>query len=111
MILAHAGLNPYFFIPLMFVPKTESLLNDVSTLKVPSKNCCRQHSYSFYHKKIGLDISCESSAWQMIHMKCQYLFSLKNKKKYSRTSMARTPMARLPWLIRTHFLVPMEFFR
>ena len=22
---------------------------------------------------------------------------------YSRTSIARTPMARLPWLIRTHF--------
>ena len=25
---------------------------------------------------------------------------------YSRTSMARTPMARLPWLIRTRFWVP-----
>ena len=29
---------------------------------------------------------------------------------YSRTSMARTPMARLPWLIRTHFYVPTDFF-
>ena len=27
-----------------------------------------------------LGISCESSAWQMIHMKCQALFSLKTKK-------------------------------
>ena len=30
---------------------------------------------------------------------------------YSRTSMARTPMARLPWLIRTRFWVPTKFFR
>ena len=30
---------------------------------------------------------------------------------YSRTSMARTPMARLPWLIQTRFRVPMKFFR
>ena len=30
--------------------------------------------------KISLDISCESSAWQIIHMKCQDLFSMKNKK-------------------------------
>ena len=26
--------------------------------------------------------------------------------KYSRTSMARTLMARLPWLFQTRFLVP-----
>ena len=25
--------------------------------------------------------------------------------------MARTPMARLPWLTRTRFLVPMKFFQ
>ena len=31
--------------------------------------------------------------------------------KYSRTSMARTPMVRLPWFIQTHFWVPMKFFR
>ena len=30
------------------------------------------------------------------------------KSEYSRTSMARTPMVRLPWLIRTHFLSPYE---
>ena len=30
--------------------------------------------------------------------------------KYSRTSIARTSMARLPWLIRTHFWVPTKFF-
>ena len=31
--------------------------------------------------------------------------------QYSRTLMARTPMARLSWLIRTRFLVPTKFFR
>ena len=30
---------------------------------------------------------------------------------YSRTSIARTPMARLQWVIRIHFLVPKKFFR
>ena len=31
---------------------------------------------------MSLDSSCESSVWQMIHMKCQDLFSLKNKRNY-----------------------------
>ena len=30
---------------------------------------------------MSIDISCESSAKQMIHMKCQNLFSMKYKKK------------------------------
>ena len=34
--------------------------------------------FLFLFKKIRLDISCELSAWQTIHMKCQDLFS--NKK-------------------------------
>ena len=52
------------------------------TLKVPNKICSRWHSFFFFFsEKTHLDISCESSAWQMIHMKCQDLFSLKNKKK------------------------------
>ena len=33
------------------------------------------------------------------------------KIQYSRTSVARTPMARLPWLIRTRFWVPTKCFR
>ena len=37
--------------------------------------------FFFFSEKTSLDISCESSVWQMIHMKCQDLFSLKNKKK------------------------------
>ena len=35
----------------------------------------------FFQRKTSLDISCESAAKQTIHMKCEYLFSLKNKKK------------------------------
>ena len=31
--------------------------------------------------EIMLEISCELSARQMIHMKCQFLFPLKNNKK------------------------------
>ena len=27
---------------------------------------------------MSIDMSCESSAWQMIHMKCHDLFSIKN---------------------------------
>ena len=32
-------------------------------------------------EKIRLDISCDSSAWQRIHMKLQALFSSKDKSK------------------------------
>ena len=47
-------------------------------------NCSRRHSKIFFHcfsKKIRLDISCQSSARQRIHMKHQALFSLKDKSK------------------------------
>ena len=36
--------------------------------------------FFYYSEKASLEISCELSAWQMIHMKCQDLFSLKIKK-------------------------------
>ena len=35
----------------------------------------------YFSEKTSLDISCELSAWQMIHMKYQDLFSSENKKK------------------------------
>ena len=35
----------------------------------------------FSSKKIRIHVSCESSAWQRIHMKYQVLFSLKNNEK------------------------------
>ena len=53
-------------------------------LKAPSKICSRRHSKIFifyFSEKTCLDISCESSAWQTIHMKCQDLFSSEKKKK------------------------------
>ena len=37
--------------------------------------------FFYFSEKTSLDISCELSAWQMIHMKCQDLFSLKKKIK------------------------------
>ena len=55
----------------------------LETLKVPSKICSRQHPIFFYYfsEKTSLDNSCESSALQMIYMKCQDLFISENKKK------------------------------
>ena len=54
------------------------------TLKAPVTTAAddKVFIYFFYFsEKTSLDISCELSAWQMIHMKCQDLVSLKNKKK------------------------------
>ena len=53
-------------------------------LKVPITTAADDNSLTFFYfsEKTSLDISCESSAKQTIHMKCQDLFSLKNKKKF-----------------------------
>ena len=61
----------------------------VLTLKVPSKICSRRHSKNvfYFSEKTSLDISCELSAKQMIHMKCQDLFSLKNNKKKNKKKL------------------------
>ena len=37
--------------------------------------------FFFFSQKISFDISCESSAKQTSHMKCQDFFCLKNKNK------------------------------
>ena len=60
------------------------------TLKAPSKICSRHSIFFFcyFSEKTSLDISCESSAKQMIHMKCQDLFSRKNKNKKKLSSAA-----------------------
>ena len=63
------------------------------TLKAPSKFCSKQHSkisiLFFYFSEItSLDISCELSAKEIIHIKCQDLFSLKNKNKWKQSSAA-----------------------
>ena len=66
----------------------ESLEN--LSLKAPSKICSRRHSnFLFYFsEKTSLDILCESSAKQTIHIKCQDLLSLKNKKTNKKLSSA-----------------------
>ena len=44
-----------------------------------------KYAFKFYFsEKVRLDISCEASARQMIHIKCQTLVSLKNKAEYFR---------------------------
>ena len=54
------------------------------TLKVPITTAADDNFFFFFFfyfsEKTSLEISCESSTWQMIHMKCQNLFSLKKKK-------------------------------
>ena len=52
-------------------------------LKAPSKISSRRQSiFCFYFsEKISLDISCESSVKQTIHMKCQDFLSLKKKSR------------------------------
>ena len=37
--------------------------------------------FSLFSEKTSVDISCELSAWQKIHMKSQDLSSVANKKK------------------------------
>ena len=55
-------------------------------LKASNKIYSIQHFrflyFCYFPEKISLDISCDLSAWQMIHMKCQDFFSLKNNKNY-----------------------------
>ena len=71
----HAGLIPLFYIP---VQLHDTIINPFSA----NHSCSRQHFETFifyFTDKTSLDISCESSSKQMIHMKCQDLFSLKNK--------------------------------
>ena len=65
-------------------------------LKATNKICSKRHSifyFIYFSEKTSLDISCESSAWQMIHMKCQDLFSLKNKKKKNKKKLLSAAVA------------------
>ena len=63
----------------------------ILTLKAPVTTAADNiHKYFFYcfPKKIRLDVSCESSARQRIHMKHQALFSSKYKSKKLKVSSA-----------------------
>ena len=61
--------------------------NETLTLKAPITTAADDILKYFFNfsKKTSLDISCESSAWQTIHMKGQDLFSLKNYKNKNKT--------------------------
>ena len=54
--------------------------------KIVADNILNFHYY--FSERIRLGISCESSASQVIHMKCQALFSQKNKNKTKMSSTA-----------------------
>ena len=63
--------------------KTRQIYSFGLTLNAPITTAADDSFYFFFYfsEKTSLDIPCESSAKQTIHMKCQDLFSLKNKKK------------------------------
>ena len=64
------------------MPTTYTFMQVSLTLKAPITTAADDSCFFFYFsEKTSLNISCESSAWQMIHMKCQDLFSPKNNKK------------------------------
>ena len=74
---------------------SESMFSDFAAVQMysclPLKRQSQQQQttifYSFiFSEKTSFDISCESSAKQTIHMMCQDLLSLKNKKKKFRMS-------------------------
>ena len=57
------------------------------TLKAPSKIAADDTYYFYFYlsKKIRLDVPCESSAKQRIHMKYQALFYQKKNEKIFKT--------------------------
>ena len=69
------------------------MLHPDLTLKAPitiaADNVHKSNSFSLFSEKIRLDISCESSARQRIHMKHQALFSKKKKIKVSSAAFWR----------------------
>ena len=60
------------------------------TLKGPSKIVVDNYLSNYISEKIRLDISCESSAWQMIHKMSSLIFSkiVKKKKTFQNVSAA-----------------------
>ena len=68
------------------MPSTENFTQHAYVLPLKCQSQLQQMTIFYYFffifsEKTSLDFSCELFAWQMIHMKCQDLFSRKNKKK------------------------------
>ena len=72
------------------------------TLKAPitTKSDDNFDFFFYFQMKTSLDISCESSAKQMIHMKYQDLISLKNKKKKNK-SFRMSSAANFAWRFKS----------
>ena len=77
--------------------------------------------FFFFSEKISLDISSESTAWQMIHMKCRH-FSLKKKIKMLSAAVLigilrvkeivfldSTPCAPKPHIVIGSYQFPLQF--
>ena len=69
-----------------------------------------QYLIHLWIQKLGQQLDHQETFLKLLPL-LQLLGIFQILRKYSRTSIARTPMARLPWLIRTHFWVPTKFFR
>ena len=63
----------------MFALSSACLILKAAIMSAADK--IHKYFYIVFQKKIRLDISCESSAKQRIHMKHQALFSSKDKSK------------------------------
>ena len=76
------NVKPYFFFFFWKVHRkmwSVAVVISALTLKAPITTAF--FFFFYFSEKTSLEVSCESSAWQTIHMKCQDLFSLKNIKK------------------------------
>ena len=75
--------------------------NDFNT-KSTIHNCSRWQFWFFilFSREKQIDISFEPSAWQMIYMKCQNLFSLKKKEDNFRMLSATN----FVWCLRINHL-------
>ena len=55
---------------------------------------------------------CTCAGWsEPAHVQRHFLLDMTHLPMSKKTSIARKPMACLPWLIKTHFWVPSKFFR
>ena len=81
MLVAYANVIQVKYVTLIYIEHIFSNSNFILTLKAPITTAVENNfSFSFF-RELNLEISCESSAKLMIHMKCQDLFSLKNNNK------------------------------
>ena len=89
----HQGV--YTFVPWRIINDILSLLknkwNLFLTFSTLGKNFSRGHTeifFSYFSQKTGFDISCKLSPMKIIYMKCQVLFSGKNKQNNINLSSA-----------------------